>query len=127
MGSSFKTNDLFGSGPHRFAVGRLGQFVVSDFAIGSWTSGSVYMGLRELDVSVTGRLVAADEAGLWTLRDAIEAELLDPPAPGTLIDLHGRTWNDMSFISFVAADQTDRGRVISIAFQAVFRDFNIYP
>lgn len=127
MGSSFKTKDLFGSGPHRFAVGKAGQFVVADFAIGSWTPGSVYFGLRELDVTVTGRLLAADEAGLWTLRDAIEAELLNPPAPGTLIDLHGRTWNDMSFIEFVAAQTTDRGRVVSIAYQAVFRDFHIYP
>lgn len=127
MGSSFKTDDLFGSGPHRFSIGRLGQFVVVDFALGSLTSGSVYLGLRELDVIVTGRLIAADEAGLWTLRDAIEAELLHPPAPGTLIDLHGRTWNDMSFISFIAAEQIDRGRVISIAYQAVFRDFHVYP
>lgn len=127
MASSFKGIDLFGSGPHRFAVKKQGQLVVPELSLGGSISGSLYLGMLEPSVIVTGRLVAADESGLWTLRDAVAAQLLDPPDPGTLVDLHGRTWNDMSFVTFEAGDRTDRGRVVSIAYTAVFLDFRQYP
>ena len=89
--------------------------------------GSVPLGLLELDVIVTGRLVAASESGLWFFRDAIVAELMHPPTAGTLIDLHGRTWTGMSFITYQEADRTDRGRVVSMAYTAVFRRFQDPP
>src|SRR5689334_19350412 len=104
MSSSFKGLDLFGSGPHRFAVGRQGQALVSELFQTPPASGSLYVGLVELEVLVTGRLLAASESALWALRDAITDELLDPPAPGTLIDLHGREWDDLSFVKFTPAD-----------------------
>lgn len=124
MSSSFKGLDLFGSGPHRFSIGKRGQLVVADFALGGFDAASAPLGLLELDVTVRGRLVAASETALWTLRDAITAQLLNPPTPGTLIDLHGRAWTDMSFISCVEADRTDRARAWSIAYTAVFRKFD---
>src|SRR5215831_11874256 len=92
MASSFKGLDLFGSGPHRFAVGAQGQAVTSELFVVPPASGSLYHGPVELEVVVAGRLAAADEAGLWSLRDAITAQLLDPPEPGVLIDEHGRGW-----------------------------------
>src|SRR6185436_3185706 len=116
MSSSFKSLDLFGSGPHRFAVARQGQALTSELFATTPNSGTRYLGLVELQVIVTGRLVASDENALWTLRDAVTAQLLDPPAPGTLIDLHGRTWADMSFVGFSAGDRADRGRVVSLAY-----------
>ena len=127
MASSFKGLDLFGSGPHRFAVKKQGQLVVPELSIGGAISGSAYLGPLEPAVIVTGRLVAADEAGLWTLRDAVAAELLDPPDPGMLVDLHGRAWNDMSLVTFEPGDRTDRGRVVSLSYTAVFLDFRTYP
>lgn len=127
MASSFKTLDLFGSGPHRFHRRRRGQLVILDFDLNGYTTDSHWLGLVELDIVVRGRLVAADETGLWTLRDAVTAQLLDPPTAGTLVDHHGRTWTDMSFIRFEEDDQTDRGREWSIGYEALFRRFNITP
>lgn len=127
MPSSFKSLDLFSSGPHRFAVGRQGQVVSSELFLATPASGTVYHGPAELEITVTGRLVAASEAALWALRDAITAQLLDPPEPGTLVDLHGRTWDDMSFVSFKPDDRTDRARGISLGYQARFLRFREYP
>lgn len=127
MPSSFKSLDLFGSGPHRFRELRRGQLIVPEFALGLLSPGSIYLGPLELQVEVRGRLIAASESALWTLRDAITAQLLDPPSPGTLIDLHGRTFADMSFIRFEPGDRTDRGREVSLAYTALFIDFRTYP
>ncbi len=127
MPSSFKSLDLFGSGPHRFALARQGQALQSELFASPPAAGTRYLGLVELQVIVTGRLVAASESALWTLRDAITAQLLDPPDPGPLIDLHARTWPEMSFVGFTAADRTDRGRVVSIGYEAKFVKFREYP
>jgi len=124
VSSSFKGIDLFGSGPHRFSIGKRGELVVSHFALGVFDGGSAPLGLLELDVIVRGRLVAASESALWTRRDAVTAELIHPPTAGTLIDLHGRTWTGMSFISYQEADRVDRGRAWSVAYTAVFRKFD---
>lgn len=127
MPSSFKSLDLFGSGPHRFAVARQGQAITSELFDSPPEPGSHYRGPVELEITITGRLVAASESALWTLRDAITAQLLDPPDPGTLIDLHARSWTDMSFVAFAPGDRTDRGRTVSLSYQAVFRKFRVYP
>lgn len=127
MSSSFKSKDLFGSGPHRFAMGKRGQLVVSSFALGAGDAGSVWLGLIETDITVRGRLQATSEAALWTLRDAVVAELVDPPVAGTLVDLNGRSWSTMSFVSYVEGDRTDRGRVRSVAYTAIFRKFATPP
>ena len=124
MSSSFKGNNLFGSGPHRFSSAKRGELVLSHLSLGIFDAGSTPLGLLEPDIIVRGRLVATSESALWTLRDALTAELLHPPTPGTLIDLHARTWNDMSFISYTEADRVDRGRAWSIAYTAVFRRFD---
>lgn len=123
MASTFKSLALF-AGPHRFAVARQGQVILSDLALGGFGPNTYPLGLVELEVVVTGRLVASTEAGLWALRDAMVAELVDPPAPGTLIDAHGHEWEDMSFHSYTEGDRTDRGRLRSIAYEARFRRFN---
>lgn len=126
MASSFKGNDLFGSGPHRFSQRRQGQVMLSYISLGTYQVGTFGLGLTELDVVVKGRLVAASESALWTLRDAVVAELEESPTLGTLVDLHGRSWAGMSFIEFVEGDRTDRGRVWSMAYEAVFRKIRQY-
>ena len=121
--SSFKGLDLFGSGPHRFAQSLQGEDVVPNYILGIGGSGSTPVGALELDVVVTGRLVAAGESALWTKRDAITAQLAHPPVPGTLIDSNGRSWTGMSFITYQEAPRTDRGRTWSIEYTATFRKF----
>lgn len=123
MASSFKSKNLFGSGPHRFSLARQGQLAPLNISLGILDANSSALGLVELEVRVSGRLIAAGESALWTLRDAVTAELLHPPTPGTLIDLHGRTWTNMSFISWKEAGPPDRGRAWSIAYEAAFRRF----
>ncbi len=123
MASSFKSKSLFNSGPHRFALGRQGHLVLNELYFGIIDPASAPYGLLELDVIVTGRLVAASEAALWTARDAVTAELEDSPSGGTLVDEHGRTWADMVFMRYEEADRVDRGRVWSIAYVATFRNF----
>ena len=125
--SSFKGLNLFGSGPHRFAVGRQGQALTSELFVTPPASGSLYHGLVELEVIITGTLVAADDSALWALRDAITGQLLDPPEPGTLIDHHAREWEDMSFVRFTPGGPTDRGSVVSLAYEARFLKFRVYP
>lgn len=127
MASSYKGLNLFGSGPHRFVVRRQGQVLIGPWSKADPSSGSSYYGPIELEVVVSGRLVAASDAALWALRDAVTAQLVDPPAPGTLIDHTGRSYADMSFVRFEAGPVTDRGRVWSVAYVARFLDFGVYP
>ncbi len=127
MPSSFKGLDLFGSGPHRFSERPRGQTLARELSLGNPTNGTRYLGPLEVAVEVTGRLIGADDDDVWDLRDDIAAQLLNPPAPGTLVDHHGRTWTDMSFVLFEPADRTDRGRVVSLSYRALFIDFKTYP
>lgn len=124
MSSSFKGIDLFGSGPHRFAVRERSLYVVPLRAFGDPSvPGSAPFGDIELEVIVRGRLTAADDAALWVLRDAIAAQATYPATPGTLVDHHGRSWTGMTLVSYVEDDRTDRGRVVSIGYEARFRRF----
>lgn len=123
MSSSYKSLDLFGSGPHRFAVLPVGLYVLPFRVFDPTLPGSASYGNLELEVHVTGRLVAASDAALWTLRDAIAAQAVHPATAGTLIDQHGRSWTSMTLREFEHGDRTDRGRVVSIAYVAKFRKF----
>ncbi len=121
--SSYKGVDLFGSGPHRFAVGPRGERVVPNYVLGAPGSGSTPTGPIEVDVVVRGRLTGSTLSQLWSRRDAIAVQLTSPPVAGTLIDEGGRSWADMSFIGFEEGDRVERGRVWSVAYRAVFRGF----
>lgn len=136
MASFFNSLGLFNSGPHRFGHRAIGELVVPNAALNPVQPGSIAAGPLELVVVVTGRLVASSESALWTLRDAIAAQLTDPPVTATLVDHHGRSWNDMSFVRFEPLEpgggggsaggsggRTDRGRVRSLAYRAVFIRF----
>lgn len=125
--SSFDGIDLFGSGPHRSRVGEQGQVVFGSLAaVNAAAPDSYPLGPRELDVIITGRLVASDEAGLWALRDAVVAQLTDPPKKATLVDTTGRSFADMTFYSFEEGFEVDRGRVWSLRYEARFRRFNLF-
>lgn len=120
--SSFKGDDLFGSGPHRFVVGREGRRVVSFAAVAGDPSlgGTFTSGDRELRVTVRGRLVADSEADLWDLRDDIVAEASSTATAGTLDDGNGRSWAGVKLIGFEPVGPTDRGRVYSLGYMAEF-------
>lgn len=121
MGSSFKGVDLFGSGPHRFMSGREGEQVVASYLLGGSDAGGVAIGLVDVEVKVRGRLVASSESSLWEKREALRSMISHPPEPGPLIDGRGRQWDDMSFVGFIPEDRTDRGRVVSLGYECIFR------
>ena len=125
--SSYKSLDLFGSGPHRIAAEFQGSLVVPKLRLGDASSGSGWLGLEEFTLVVTGRLVASSQSVLWAQRDAIVAQLIDPPTAGTLVDNTGRSHASMSFIGFEEGDRVDRGRVWSLAYTARFRRFHTLP
>lgn len=125
--SSFKSLDLFGSGPHRTAVGAQGQLSWPNTRFDIYDPGTVPLGLVELDITVTGRLVAASESALRTLRDAVAAQLLDPPTAGTLVDTTGRSWAGMSLVEYREEPAVDRGRAWSVGYTAVFRKYRAAP
>lgn len=122
MSSSFKGVDYFGSGPHRFVVGRQGRRLVSLAAVtGDPTlSGSFEAGDRELRLEVRGRLVAQSEAGLWALRDALTLQAAFEVTGGTLIDHHGQEWEDVVLLTVEWAGPVGRGRVWSVGYTALF-------
>lgn len=121
MAASYKNLGLFSSGPCRFMVGKQGILTLPAYITGGSGAGSVIVGTLELEVIVTGRLVASSEAVLWQLRDALTSQLTNPPVPGTLIDHHGRSWENVSLVTIQWAEQTDRGRLHSIEYKCVFR------
>jgi hypothetical protein len=121
MASSFAGFTLFNSGPHRFAVVALGRhFLAPDAGVNSqpttWDRNKL-----ELTIRQRGRLIAASDAALWTLVDAIrtQAEL---PRTGTLTDHHGRTWASMTLLRFTPEDRIDRGRTVSLGYEALYRN-----
>lgn len=120
--SSYKGQDLFGSGPHRFSMGRQGVYALTPgFLYGGTAGESIIAGDRELDVIVTGILIASSEANLWSVRNAITAQAVASAVAGTLIDNHGKSWTDMNLIDYREEGPTDRGRVRSVRYAATFR------
>lgn len=122
MASTWKGVDLFGSGPHRFALSRRGFLLVPDASSFDPTPVLVEYGALEWDVVVTGRLVSVSESGLWTLRTAAQTSL-DAKGLGTLVDLHGRSWTNLFFSRLEWGDRTDRGRSVSVGYVATFHKF----
>ena len=122
MASSFKGEDVFGSGPHEFFVGRVGRRVVSLAALArdSAVEGSGEFGDLELRVTVKGRLVAEDDAGLWALRDALAAESAYEVTGGVLEDGHGHEWAEMKLLTVDEDGAVARGRELSIGYTAEF-------
>jgi hypothetical protein len=120
MASTFAGMALFGSGPHRFAMGRVGRHVLEPDR-GQNTLPTTWDRARaELQVVQTGRLIGADEADLWAQVDAIQAEA-ELPRTGTLVDHHGRSWTGLTLLRFAPTGPVDRGRVASLGYEAVYR------
>ncbi|MEL6330629.1 MAG: hypothetical protein AAFR38_13310 [Planctomycetota bacterium] len=121
--SSFRSKDLFGSGPHRMVFARRGQLVVPWAVLLTDPSarGSDSVGDLEFEVAVFGRLVAPDLAGLLALREAIAAESAYATSTGTLVDTAGVSHSGMRLYRFEEGPRIDRGRVFSLSYEARFR------
>lgn len=123
MASTFAGLTLFNSGPHRFVVGRLGRLVRGPFQTPTEDPFTTDEAAREVAVLQTGRLVAPSTSALWALVDAIGAQA-ELPRTGTLVDHHGRSWSDMTLLSFDPEDRVDRGREVSLGYRVMYLRFN---
>jgi hypothetical protein len=118
--SSFDGEDLFGSGPHRFQTGASGVQLELNARGAPGLPGSRAIGPLETTVTVRGRLVAASDSGLRAQLSAINAKLTMPPVRGTLVDEQGGVTTGVDFVNFAPGDRVDRGRVVSLAYEARF-------
>lgn len=125
MSGTFDGNALFSSGPARWAVRPRGIESQPRWRLtgNSTDSGTLPIGQVELEIVVTGRLVAATEAALWALREAVADAARFVDGPATLVDDRGRSFANMWFIDYTEADRVDAGRVWSMGFTASFRDY----
>lgn len=118
--SSFDGVNLFGSGPHAFKYVKRGQLLIPDLSLGGFTPQKIYLGLLELEIRIEGVLVSSTQAGLDGQRSAIMAKITDPPVVSTLVGENGESWADMGFMTYEEAGVTQRGRRLSVAYEAVF-------
>lgn len=128
MAGSYGGVDLFGTGPHRYAVLPRGIATQPRALVtgNSAHTGTLPLGQRELEVSVTGRLVAASEPALWALRRSVADAASFANGAAVLVDSGGRSFPGMWFISYAEEGPADAGRVWSVAYTAVFRDFSAF-
>ncbi|MCB9838377.1 MAG: hypothetical protein H6813_03480 [Phycisphaeraceae bacterium] len=115
--SSIDGQALFNSGPHRFIIRSVGTLYFPPLSLDFLQTSTELIGPIELAIHQTGRLVSSTESGLWSLVDAIKSAG-ESQLNGTLIDNAGTSWSDMTFLRFRPDDRVDRGRVISLAYQA---------
>jgi hypothetical protein len=103
-------------------MSRRGFLLAPDFTSDVPTPVFFEYGAYEWKILVTGRLVAADDSALWTIRDAIQGSL-DAKGLGTLVDQFGRSWPEMFFSRLTYGEETDRGRDVSLSYLAEFHKF----
>ncbi len=116
--STHAGQSLFNSGPHRFAPRSMGRLWVPPLTLDTLQDlTTVFTTNLEVSLRQTGRLIGSSESDLWsqveTIRARCEAKLF-----GTLVDNAGRSWVNMTLLTFRPADRADRGRVISLAYTA---------
>lgn len=123
--SSYRGNDVFGSGPHRFTLGRRGQAVLPVESLTQVPSIYAFVVVGNFDerVFVAGRLVSASEASLWSLRQALIGETDVSNSPATLVNSDGRSYLNMRMVMYEETGPVGRGRAWSVAYLAEFRRF----
>jgi len=115
--STIAGQGLFNSGPHRFVVRAVGSLYFPPLSIDFLQTTTEVIGPIELAIEQRGRLVAASAGALWTLVAAIRAAA-ESQLTGTLVDNNGQSWSDMTLLRLRPADRVDRGRVVSLAYEA---------
>ena len=96
--SSYRSINLFGSGPHRFHVGGLTQRTAERSLTGADGVRLIARGRTGRAITQTGTLIDDDLAGLNAQADAIEAVL--DGNPGDLVDDLSRTWSHIVMLGF---------------------------
>lgn len=122
MASTFSGQSLFNSGPHRFDVGSAGRYLTAPLRGSNAFTYTRDDAKRELEIVQSGRLVATSESALWSLYDAVRAHA-EAPTKATLVDHSGRSWTNMTMVSFDLLGPVDRGRVYSVSYRVRYLRF----
>lgn len=117
--SSFAGQMLFNSGPHRFIIRPVGMLFVPPLTFDPIQTTTDVITALELSIMQTGRLIGASESDLWSQIDAIRSAA-ESQLTGTLTDNNGVTWAGMTLLRFAPADRVDRGRTISLVYEATY-------
>ena len=125
MSGTYDGDALSSSGPARWAIRPRGIDSQPTWRTprNSTHSGTLPSRQLELELVVTGRLVAATEAALWTLREAVADAAVFANGAATLVDDRGRSFPDMWFIEYAEGDRVEKGRVWSVGYTASFRNY----
>ncbi len=116
--STIGGQSLFNSGPHRFALKTVGKLWVPPLRLdGLQDLVVVYAANLQVQIAQTGRLIGASESDLWTQVETIRARC-EAQLTGALVDNNGRSWAGMTLLTFRPHERVDRGRAISLAYQA---------
>ncbi len=117
MTSTFNNQPLFNSGPHRFHVRAVGRLTTAPLRGSNFNPSTRDDAVLELEITQTGRLIAATEAALWSLFDTARA-VAEGTTPGTLVDHSGKSWPAMRLLRIDPIGPVDRGRVFSLPYTA---------
>ena len=117
MPSTIAGQTLFGSGPERFVVKPVGKLFLPPLALDALQTSTVVIANLEVWVVQTGRLVADDDAGLWSQVDLIE-QRARAALTGTLVLPTGRSWTGMTLLRMRPEGQVDHGRRVSLSYRA---------
>lgn len=118
---------IFGSGPQRAVEETRGSLVVPYIASGIEVAGSRALGLLEVGVRVSGRLVAGSAAGLHALIDGVASRITDPAGVGTLVDTRGRAYPGMSLVRVEWGERVESGAGVTLSYEARFVRFALPP
>lgn len=119
--TTFRSMNLFGSGPHRVSMGPRALSIVPNFQLGEPGPGTTILGTLDWDVVVEGRFIATTRSALWSLRDALTDLIVPEPEAGTLALVDGRSLHEMILASYAEIGPVVAGRAWSVAYRAVFR------
>ncbi len=125
MASSFAGLTLFASGPHRFRMDRVGRLVRGPFATALEIPVSTDEGVLELRIFQQGRLVATTDGALRALVETIRSHA-EAGLTGTLIDHHAGAYPGMTLVRFEPGSRVDRGRVVSMRYEAMYLRFGAF-
>ncbi|MFM9959327.1 MAG: hypothetical protein ACKVZJ_14815 [Phycisphaerales bacterium] len=117
MASTFNNQNLFNSGPHRFHVRAVGRLTTAPLRGSNFNTTTRDEAVLEVEITQTGRLIAATESALWALFD-IARGVAEATTAGGLIDHSGKSWPGMRLLRIDPTGPVDRGRVFSLPYTA---------
>jgi len=116
MMSSYKSQDLFGSGPHRFVAQGRSLRLAEHEAAGADGAAIASLGRTARRIEQTGTLLADDLAGLQNQIDAIESAM--DGQVGELVGDAGRAWRDVMLIAFSPGEMHRIGPRLAVDYRA---------